>query len=60
MTRTELQARIKVLRDELDNRHKYGTIKLAKTDGSPIAAEDLQKEMFSLIYKLSKLLNEEA
>lgn len=55
MTRLEVQARIKVLREELENRHKYGTVKLAAADGSPIAVEKLQSEMYSLIYKLTKM-----
>lgn len=55
MSRLEVQARIKVLREELEERHKYGTIKLAATDGSPIATEALQDELFALIYKLSKM-----
>jgi hypothetical protein len=55
MTRSEIQSRIRVLREELENRHKYGTIKLAEKDGSPIAIETLQKELYSLIYKSSKL-----
>lgn len=55
MTRTQAQARIREIRDELEHRHKYGTVKLANEDGSPIAAEVLQKELYSLIYKLSKM-----
>ncbi len=54
MTRTEMQARVTALREELENRHKYGTIKMASTDGTPITTEALQNEMYSLIYKLSK------
>ena len=53
-TKLEIQTRIKVLREELENRHKYGTIKMAASDGSPIPTESLQKELYSLIYKLSK------
>lgn len=54
MTRLEIQARISVLREELENRHKTGMVKMASEDGTPISTEDLQNEMFSLIYKLSK------
>jgi hypothetical protein len=55
MTRTELQARIKVLRAELEDRHKYGIVKLANEDGTPVPTETLQNEMYNLIYRLSKL-----
>jgi hypothetical protein len=54
MTRTEIQAKIKSLRDELENRHKYGTVKIANQDGTPVPTESLQNELYSLIYKLSK------
>lgn len=54
MTRSEMQSRIRVLREELENRHKYGTTKLASADGTPIPVKDLQDELYSLIYKLSK------
>lgn len=54
MTRSEIQSRIRALREELENRHKYGTIKLAEKDGSPISAEKLQSELYYLIYKSSK------
>lgn len=54
MTRTEMQARVTALRDELENRYKYGTIKMASTDGTPISTEKLQNELYSLIYRLSK------
>ena len=53
MTRIELQIRIKALRTELEDRHKYGTIKMASDDGTPISTEKLQNEMYSLIYRLS-------
>ena len=55
MTRTEMQTRIRALREELDNRHKYGTVKIADSKGTPITVEKLQNEMYSLIYKLSKM-----
>ena len=54
MTRSELQTRIKALREELENRHKYGTVKMAAADGTPVPTDKLQGELFSLIYKLSK------
>lgn len=54
MTRTEMQSRVNALRDELETRYKYGTIKMASADGTPISVEALQKELYSLIYKLSK------
>jgi len=50
MTRTE-----RALREELDNRHKYGTVKIADANGAPIPVEALQNEMYKLIYKLSKM-----
>jgi hypothetical protein len=53
MTRLDMQIRIKALREELENRFKSGTIKMA-TDGTSIPTEKLQNEMYSLIYKLSK------
>lgn len=54
MTRLEIQARIRTIREELESRHKTGMVKMAKTDGTPISTEVLQNEMFALIYKLSK------
>jgi hypothetical protein len=55
MTRIEMQSRINELRDELETRHKYGTVKIANADGTPVATEKLQGELYSLIYKVSKL-----
>lgn len=55
MTRLEMQVRVRELREELENRLKTGMVKMASEDGSPISAEDLQNEMFNLIYRLSKL-----
>ena len=55
MLRNKIQSRIRSLREELDNRYKYGTIKLADLNGNPISIDKLQNEMYSLIYKLSKL-----
>jgi hypothetical protein len=54
MTRTEMQARVTALREELENRFKYGTIKMASAEGTAIPTETLQNEMYSLIYRLSK------
>jgi hypothetical protein len=54
MTRTDMQARVNALREELENRHKYGTVKIADANGSPIPVETLQNELYSLVYKLSK------
>lgn len=54
MTRSEIQARVTALREELETRHKYGTIKMAASDGTPISTEKIQNELYSLIYKLSK------
>lgn len=54
MTRLQLQIRIKELREELENRHKSGMTKMAAADGTPIATEVLQNELYSLTYKLSK------
>jgi hypothetical protein len=54
MTKTEMRERVRTLREELENRYKYGTIKLADVNGVPISSEILQKELYSLIYKLSK------
>jgi hypothetical protein len=59
MTRTEIQARIRALKEELDSRHKYGTVKLADDAGTPIPSKDLQAELFSLIYKVSKIDSED-
>lgn len=55
MTKTEIFARIRAIREELENRHKYGTVKFADSNGVAISTEKLQNEMFALIYKVSKL-----
>lgn len=55
MTKTEMNERVRILREELENRHKYGTIKIANNDGTPISTERLQDELYLLIYKLSKI-----
>lgn len=55
MTRIEMQTRVNELREELETRHKYGTVKIADADGTPVATEKLQNEMYSLIYKMSKI-----
>ncbi len=54
MTRLEIQARIRTIREELENRHKTGLVKMADSNGTPVPTETLQNEMFALIYKLSK------
>lgn len=60
MTKTEIKARIATIREELENRHKYGSVKIAQADGTPVPSETLQDEMYKLTYKLSKLLTEES
>jgi len=55
MTRLETQTRIKALREELETRHKYGTVKMAAETGEPIPTETLQNELYALIYRLSKM-----
>jgi hypothetical protein len=55
MSPLEMQMRVKAIRDELENRHKTGLAKMASKDGEPISTEALQNEIFSLIYRLSKL-----
>lgn len=55
MKRSEIQDRIRALREELENRHKYGTIKIADDNGKPIPSDILQNELYSLVYKYSKL-----
>ena len=54
MTRSDIKSRILALREELETRHKYGTVKLAQADGTPVETEVLQNEMFALTYRLSK------
>jgi hypothetical protein len=54
MTRLEIQIKIRALRDELENRHKYGTVKLADNNGNPIPTIDIQNKLYALVYKLSK------
>ena len=55
MSRLDIQIRIKALRDELENRHKNGIVKIADANGKPVPTKNLQDEMFSLILKLSRL-----
>ncbi len=55
MTKTEMQARIRILRDELETRHRFGVIKLAQKNGEPIPVETLQSELYLLMYKVSKM-----
>lgn len=54
MTRAEMKERIRAIKEELENRHKYGTVKMASEDGQPITVKQLQDELFKLIYKVSK------
>ncbi len=54
MTRLEMQTRAKALRTELEDRYKYGTVKIASKDGKPVPTLDLQNELYDLIYRLSK------
>ena len=54
---SDLRARINALREELENRHKYGMVKMADADGKPIPVKILQEELFALLYKKSRLLN---
>lgn len=54
MTRLDMQVRVRAIKEELENRHKTGMVKMASEDGTPVSTENLQNEMFSLIYKLSK------
>lgn len=54
ITRSDIQTRIRTIREELENRHKTGMTKMAQADGTPISTETLQNEMYSLIYRLSK------
>lgn len=54
MTRLEIQTRIRIIREELENRHKTGMTKMAAEDGTPVSTELLQNEMFRLTYRLSK------
>jgi hypothetical protein len=58
MTRNEMHVRAKKLREELETRHKYGTIKIANQDGTPVPTEKLQEELYSIIYRLSKMDDE--
>lgn len=55
INRSEMQSRVRELREELENRTKYGTVKMASSDGTPIDSEALQDEMYSLIYRISKI-----
>jgi hypothetical protein len=57
MTPLDIRIRILALREELEARHKYGTVKMAK-NGKPIPTKQLQDEMFALILKKSRLENE--
>ena len=55
MTRLDIQMRVKALREELETRYKLGTVKTAAVfDGKPASTKELQGELFSLLYRLSK------
>ena len=54
MTKSEIQARVRELREELETRHKTGMVKMASEDGQPVPTQTLQDEMYKLIYRLSK------
>jgi hypothetical protein len=58
MTISEVQIKINALREELETRHKHGIFKIAKADGQPVPVKDLQNELYSLLYKKSKLLSQ--
>lgn len=55
LSRAEMTERVRVIREELENRVKTGITKIAFEDGRPVPTLDLQNELFSLIYRLSKL-----
>jgi hypothetical protein len=56
MTRLDIQLRVKALREELETRHKQGTVKTAANfDGESASTKELQNELFSLLYRLSKM-----
>lgn len=54
ITASEMRVRIREIKEELESRHKYGTVKMASEDGTPIPVKKLQDELFNLIYRLSK------
>jgi hypothetical protein len=55
MTRLEVQIKIKSIREELEARHKTGVVKSGSEGGIPVPTRELQSQLFSLIYKLSKM-----
>ena len=55
MTTTEIKTRIRELKEELENRFKYGTFKISSPTGAPVSTEKLQNELYNLIYKISKI-----
>lgn len=57
MNRLDIEMRIKEIRAELEDRYKKGMVKMADANGRPIPTKLLQDEMFSLIYKKSRLDN---
>lgn len=56
MTELELRTKIRTIKAELDARYKTGLVKIAAADGTPVPTSVLQSELFSLNYKLSKML----
>jgi hypothetical protein len=55
MTRLDIQMRVKALREELETRHKLGTVKTAAAfDGKTASTKELRNELFSLLYRLNK------
>lgn len=54
ITRADMQSRINFLREELENRYKYGTVKVANADGTPVDTLTLQNELYALIYRKSR------
>ena len=55
MTRSDMQARIRAIKEELESRHKHGAVKMASNDGTPVPVNILQNELFNLIYRVSKI-----
>lgn len=53
-TLSEMRVRVREIREELEARHKHGTVKMARADGQPIPTQQLQDELYSLVYRLSK------
>lgn len=58
MNLLNIQLRIKAIQEELENRYKNNIIKMADDTGTPISTENLQSELYKLIYQKSKILGE--